>query len=234
MNCKINFLKKGLSFMTKSKLLIIFMIAILFSCDSPRSKRSTSFNGHGNSLTNNGNGSGVNLNNNNSPALPTSGSSSIIPTDAGHCSFASDGITGFESNSSHLNEYTLCQSSTDNKTVYFQLKIPPKNGGNDVSICLIPTTSSGANSIYVGNPMCGYFNAPKSVRKITFIKFPQYANANITGVIFFKDLSYYYPVYNKYEMTLEAYKMCMNMLAYGNTSYCQAFKDVGQYVFKQF
>ena len=75
---------------------------------------------------------------------------------------------------------------------------------------------------------------PKSVRKITFIKYAQYANATINGVIFFKDLSWYYPVFNSYMYTLDAYKTCMNMLAYGNTAYCESFKTVGQYVYKSF
>jgi hypothetical protein len=47
-------------------------------------------------------------------------------------------------------------------------------------------------------------------------------------------LSWYYPVFNSYMTTLNAYKTCMNMLAYGNSAYCQSFKNVGQYVFKQF
>lgn len=80
--------------------------------------------------------------------------------------------------------------------------------------------------------MCGYFKDPKAVRKITFIKYAQYSNATINGVMFFKDLSWNY--YNGYMMTLEAYKTCMNMLAVGNPTYCERFKSVGQYVYKQF
>lgn len=217
--------------------LAIITLVTLVSCDSPRSQRSVaSTNTSGLSS---GNVATINLDNSNSTTTPTTttttnGTTSIIPTDATQCKFASDGVTGFESTSSHLGDYTLCQSSTDNNSVYFQLKTPPTNSNGDISICLIPTTSSGSNSIYVGNPMCGYFKDPKSVRKITFIKYAQYANASINGVIFFKDLSWYYPVYNNYMMTLDAYKVCMNMLAYGNTAYCQSFKNVGQYVFKQF
>lgn len=230
-------------FMT-STLMPLATLALLASCDSPRSQRAISSNNNGpnnsNGLTNNGNMTTVDLNNSNSSTLPqtttnpTTGFASVVPTDATHCKFASDGMTGFESNSTHLGEYSLCQSSVDKSVVYFQLKTPPSNNNGDVSICLIPTTSNGANSIYVGNPMCGYFKDPKAVRKINFIKYAQYANATINGVMFFKDLSWYYPVYNNYMMTLDAYKTCMNMLAYGNSAYCQSFKNVGQYVFKQF
>jgi hypothetical protein len=221
--------------------LMIIALA-LTSCDSPRTQRaisSTSYNG----LTSSGNVAAVNLDNSNSSSTSTTTTTtatgattttSVIPTDATQCKFASDGVTGFESTSTHLGDYTLCQSSVDKSIIYFQLKTPPTNSNGNISICLIPTTSSGSSSIYVGNPMCGYFTDPKVVRKINFIKYAQYANANINGVIFFKDLSWYYPVYNNYMMTLDAYKTCMNMLAYGNTAYCQSFKTVGQYVFKQF
>jgi hypothetical protein len=218
--------------------LMLSTLALLASCDSPRSQRALS-SSYNNGLTSSGNVATVNLDNSNSSNTSTTtttatGTTSVIPTDASQCKFASDGVTGFESTSTHLGDYTLCQSSTDKSVVYFQLKTPPTNSNGDISICLIPTTSSGSSSIYVGNPMCGYFKDPKAVRKINFIKYAQYANATINGVIFFKDLSWYYPVYNNYMMTLDAYKTCMNMLAYGNTAYCQSFKTVGQYVFKQF
>jgi hypothetical protein len=218
---------------------MIFILFTLASCDSPRSQRALSST-YNNGLTSSGNIATVNLDNTNSSSTSTTSTTttgttnSVVPSDATHCKFATDGVSGFESTSTHLGEYTLCQSSTDKNTAYFQLKTPPTGSNGDVSICLIPTTSSGSNSIYVGNPMCGYFKDPKSVRKITFIKYSQYSNATITGVLFFKDLSWYYPVYNSYMMTLDAYKTCMNMLAYGNTAYCSSFKQVGQYVFKQF
>jgi hypothetical protein len=94
--------------------------------------------------------------------------------------------------------------------------------------------SSGTNSIYIGNPMCGSFPDPKVVKKITFVKYTQYANALINSVMFFKDTFYYYPVFNRNMMTLDAYRTCMSMLSYGNTSYCESYKSVGQYVMKTF
>lgn len=217
--------------------LLLATCAILTSCDSPRSQRA--LNSSSSSLRN----TPATMDWNNSPGNTTTPPSNTttpvattpvasVPSDATHCKFSTDGITGFESTSTHLGEYTLCQSSVDKNIFYFQLKTPPTNSSGDVSVCLIPTTSNGSNSIYVGNPMCGYFKDPKSVRKITFIKYALYSNANINGSIFFKDLSWYY--YNGYMMTLEAYRTCMNMLAVGNTAYCDKFKTVGQYVFKQF
>ncbi len=227
--------------MKKNILLMLVTLAILSACDSPRSQRAL-MGGNSSSGLTNGNIVPVNLNNGTTPTTPTTpgtntgtpGSSVTIPADATQCKFSTDGVTGYETTSSHLGDYTLCHSSTDTNVFYFQLKTPPTGSNGDVSVCFIPTTSSGANSIYVGNPMCGYFKDPKAVSKITFIKYPQYSNATINGVLFFKDLSWYYPVYNQYLMTLDAYKICMNMLAYGNTAYCQSFKQVGQYVFKQF
>lgn len=221
-------------------------LAILFAlaaCDAPRNQRALSSSSS--SLSGN-NTSGVDFSNNsgssgNTGTTTGSGSNTTtnttVPTDASHCKFSTDGTSGFESTSSHLGDYTLCQSSTDKNNVYFQLKTPPTNANGDISVCLIPTTNNGSNSIYVGNPMCGYFKDPKSVRKISFIKYAAYSNATISGVMVFKDLSWYYAYpFNQYVMTLDAYKTCMNMLAYPyyNSSYCTAFKNVGQYVYKQF
>jgi hypothetical protein len=127
--------------------------------------------------------------------------------------------------------------------MYFQLQTPPKTTATpaaDISICFLPTVSSGSNSIYVGNPMCGQFTSATSVRKITFVKFPQYQNAVINGAIFFKDLAFNYPYpFNNYvqTMTLDAYRVCMQVISTPpnyNPAYCQAFKQVGQYVYKQF
>jgi hypothetical protein len=231
---------------------LIFSI-ILVSCDSPRSQRALSASSSNNSLNNNLPPAAMDWGNSNSNSVGNTSTTpaSIIPSDASHCKFASDGATGFESSSTHLGEYTLCQSSTNKSVMYFQLKTPPTNTNGDVSICLIPTTSNGSNSIYVGNPLCGQFKDPKSVRKITFIKYAQYSNANINGVMFFKDLSWpypvyykygqvnnqntYYPVYNNYINSLDAYRLCMDMLSNtGKTTNCDYFKSVGQYVYKQF
>ncbi len=238
-------------FMKKLILPIYITLSFITACDSPRSQRAL-YNTNNSGLKSNSinpinldNGSSTTTNN---TTVTTNATTPSIPSDATQCKFSIDGTSGFESTSSHLGDYTLCQSSTDKNVVYFQLKTPPINTSGDVSICFIPTTNNGQNSIYVGNPMCGYFKNSKELRKINFIKYAQYSNANITGVIFFKDLSWlypiynkytygygYYPVYNNYFNTLDAYKLCMNMLAdINNSSNCTYFKNVGQYVYKQF
>lgn len=230
--------------MKKNLFITLITLFVLAACDAPRTTRALSGNSSS-GLTSAGNQVPVNLDNSSTTGTGSSGSTtttttttnSNIPSDATQCKFSSDGVSGFESTSSHIGDYTLCQSSTDKNTVYFQLKTPPTNANGDISICFIPTTNSGSNSIYIGNPMCGYFKDPKAVRKITFIKYAAYSSATVTGVIFFKDLSWYYGwPFNQYVMTLDAYKTCMNMLAYPyyNSSYCTAFKNVGQYVYKQF
>lgn len=241
--------------------IIIACAALLSSCDSPRSQRSLTSSSNSGLAT--PNAVPVNLNNSSTTTTgtgttttPANGTSttgtgtSAIPTDVNNCKFSSDGINGFDATSAHLGDYSLCKSTSDANLFYFQLKTPPTNNNGDVSVCLIPTSnvSSGSNSIYVGNPMCGYFKNPTSITKINFVKFSQYANATINGVIMFKDLSWsypvyyqytygygYYPVYNNYINTLDAYKLCMNMIAdINNSTNCTYFKNAGQYVYKQF
>ncbi len=219
---------------------LLFFVVVIFtvtSCDSPRDRRALSSTPSdiGQSSAS---AARIDLGN-----TTTTTPASVIPTDAQHCKFATDGINGFADSSTHLGNYTLCQSSADKNTMYFQLQTPPVSTTLPVtalSICFIPTTSTGTNSIYVGNPMCGQFTSPTAVRKITFVKFAQYQNAVINGAIFFKDIGFNYPSpFNSYTqtMTLDAYRICMQVIStppYYNSSYCQAFKQVNQYVFKQF
>ncbi len=223
----------------KNVLPLIALLILTSSCDSPRTSRSVVSSGNKNLASTNTNG--VNL----TPGTGTTGTtetgttgtsttSTNVPDDAKHCKFSTDGVNGFESTSAHLGAYTLCQSSTDKNTFYAQFKTPPVSSSGDVQVCFIPHTTSGTNSIYIGNPMCGSFSDPKSFKKITFIKYNQYSGALINSVMFFKDTSYYYSVFNRYMMTLDAYKTCMSMLAYGNTTYCDSFKSVGQYIMKSF
>lgn len=217
---------------------LITLILMASACDSPRSQRAIITSGQ----SSNGLNNGVNLGSGTSGGTTGTGTGSTgttttpsnVPDDAKHCKFSTDGVNGFESTSTHLGSYTLCQSSSDKSVFYAQVKTPPVGANGDVSICFIPHTSSGSNSIYIGNPMCGSFPNPKEVKKITFVKYTQYSNALINSVLFFKDTSYYYPVFNRNMMTLDAYKTCMSMLAYGQTAYCEAFKSVSQYVLKTF
>ena len=225
--------------MKKIILMTIFIIST--SCDSPRSQRSI-ITSKSNGLMS-ANNSGFNLGSVNRIESESTNSQdktaaidSIIPTDAKHCKFSTDGINGFASTSTHLGSYTLCQSSSDKNLFYAQIKTPPVGPSGDVSICFIPHTTSGTDSIYVGNPMCGTFTDSKEVKKITFVKYNQYTNATINNVLFFKDTFYFYPMYGKTVMTLDAYKDCMNRLSAvpKNVAYCNSFKSVGQYIIQAF
>lgn len=220
----------------KKLLPLIALLILTTACDSPRTSRAlVTSKSNSNSVTS-GTSTGVNLGSTTDTISSSTGTTaSNIPSDATHCKFSTDGVNGFETTSTHLGSYTLCQSSSDKSVFYAQFKTPPVGSSGDVSICFIPHTTSGSNSIYVGNPMCGTFTDPKAVKKITFVKYTQYSSALINNVMFFKDTSYYYTApYNSTQMTLNAYKICMNQLAYGISTYCTAFKSVGQYVMKSF
>lgn len=223
---------------------LITLLVLTAACDSPRSTRSlvtSKSNSTSNTLT--GNTTGTDLGSTGTTTTTTAATN--IPSDASHCKFSTDGVNGFETTSAHLGSFTLCQSSTDKTVFYAQFKTPPVGSSGDVSICFIPHTTSGSNSIYVGNPMCGTFTDPKSVKKITFVKYASYSNALINNVMFFKDTGYYYPapypaVYAPLQVTsgiyktLDAYKICMSQLSYGISTYCTTYKNVAQYVMKSF
>lgn len=215
----------------KKLIALMALLMITTACDSPRSQRSMITSSTSNGLTS---GNGTDFGNGTTIPDTTTTTPSNIPADATHCKFSTDGINGFATTSAHLGSYTLCQSSTDKTVFYAQFKTPPVGANGDVSICFIPHTTSGSNSIYVGNPMCGTFTDPKSVKKITFVKYTQYSSALINNVMFFKDTYYYYPMYGKNVMTLDAYKDCMARLALGVSTYCNSFKSVNQYVLQSF
>lgn len=223
----------------KKLIALMALLMMTTACDSPRSQRSiisSSSNGltSGNTGTDFGTGTGTGTGTGVTDGSTTTPTDSKIPTDATHCKFSTDGINGFATSSTHLGSYTLCQSSTDKSVFYAQFKTPPVGENGDVSICFIPHTTSGSNSIYVGNPMCGTFTDPKSVKKITFVKYSQYSSALINNVMFFKDTYYFYPMYGKKVMTLDAYKDCMARLTQGVSTFCTSFKSVGQYVLQSF
>lgn len=219
-----------------SKFLILTLaILITYSCDNPRGRRvkisksnESAYNFEGST------GSGGSGSSSGGTNSGTTQETANIPTDAKHCRFSNDGQNNYESSSNHLGSYTLCQSSTDKNVFYIQIKTPPVDSTGDVSVCFIPQTTSGTTSIFVGDPMCSTFPDPKMVKKITFQKYNSYSNALINSVIFFKDSKYYYPAYEQYINTLEAYGICMSELSKGVSKYCDSFKQVGQYVIKNF
>lgn len=158
----------------------------------------------------------------------------IIPEEIKHCSWSADGKTGFENSSnSHLGAHTICQSQNSEVDVYLQLKNPI----SDAQICLIPTYSSGSSSIYIGEPRCLMVNDNKRIYKVTLLKNRQgYSSFDVTGVMAMKDKAFFYPPpFYQHVLSPDAYLFCSQFLdQYGDDSYCQSFKSVGQYVYKQF
>ena len=159
--------------------------------------------------------------------------SSNIPSDASHCSWSTDGISGFTSNHNHIGYYNICQSSSSNTTIYIQVKTPI----NDSNLCIIPTTSSGGSSTYIGEARCIHATSASQIYTIELYKNRVgYGNYSVSGVIILKDKAYWYPSpYNSYKLSPDAYFSCMNWLAsYGDPSLCNAFEMVGEYLYNPF
>lgn len=220
--------------------LLLLALTVLASCDNPRSRRVKMTESQEDKYTNPG--TGIDLNN---PGTGTDTTDSIVPSDATHCKFSKDGSSGFESTSTHLGAYTLCQSSTNKDVFYIQIKTPPVASTGDVKVCFIPQVITGETSFPVGKISCSLFPDPKSLAKITFAKNTGFSGAQINSVIFFKDTSYYYlkPVTTTngtlisftrgLQTTLKAYEACLYYKDV-NMSLCNDFKSVGQYVIKNF
>ena len=223
----------------KAKFIVILAtLFIIIGCDSPRSSRAylASSSSLGTNFTNPSATATVTVTSSPSTSGSSSSNGVTIPTDINSdCTFSTDGTNNFSSTSTHAGSYTLCRSTSNPNSFYFQLKTPPTDAnGNNVQVCFVPMTSNNGNSIYIGNPMCGNFTSNLTIKKITFVKYNSYSNATINSVMFFKDTSYYYSAFNGYVNTLTAFQTCMNALYYGNSVYCNSFKAVNQYVFQNF
>jgi hypothetical protein len=215
-----------------------FFIAVvsmltLASCDAPRDRRAL-FSTNSNAVTSTSTNTPTPTATTTSTPTPSS-TTTVYPTDVNSaCKFTDEATGAFLSSSTHAGSYTMCKSTSNDNVAYFQIKTPPTDtSGNSVQLCFIPMTTSGSNSIYIGNPMCGYFTN-STVKKITFTKYSAYSNATLSSVMFFKDTNYYYSAFNAYTNTLTAFQACMNALYYGNTTYCNSFKSTGQYVMQNF
>ena len=228
------------------------VLAIIFnSCDTPRDRRPTPvgngnsygyFNPYSSPTTTSGNnttgtrtgdttGTGASAS-----ATPTPGAATApvtIPSEIAHCSWSKDGQSGFQSYHQHLGSYTLCKSKTSPMDIYIQLQTP----SSDAQICIIPTTNSGGNSTYIGEPRCLMVDSNSKVYKVTLYKNrPGYTSYNFTGVMAMKDKSYYYPYpFKQYILSPDAYMYCANWLEdTGDSSFCESFNSVGQYVYQTF
>ncbi len=163
---------------------------------------------------------------------PTPTTTSNVPSDATHCKWSTDGSTGFERQSSHLGDYTLCQSKTDETKVYIQVKTVPSS-----QVCIIPTSSNGTSSVYIGEPRCTLITSNTTIYPVTLLKNrTNFASYKINSAMVMKDLVYYtygYPYVRQY-YAVDAYLECYRQLGYGDPRYCVAFNALGQHVFHQF
>ncbi|ATH08103.1 hypothetical protein BIY24_09120 [Halobacteriovorax marinus] len=226
--------------MKKCSLLLLLSLFIA-SCDAPRDRRtaysSNSYDqsqGYYNLPNSNGTVTtgGSDSSSDDSSDDSDDASDSTIPTEIQHCSWSSDGVNGFAESSSHLGQYTLCQS-TNKKDVWIQVKTPI----TDSQVCIIPTHNSGSASVYIGEPRCLMISDSKKIYKVTlYTNRTGYTNFSITGAMVMKDKAYFYPSpFYQYVLSPDAYIYCSQFLdQYKDSSYCNAFKSVGQYVYKVF
>jgi len=164
---------------------------------------------------------------------PTTATANNVPAEVSHCNWSSDGISGYQSSSTHIDKFTLCQSKDSDTTVYIQVKTPD----TAYQVCLIPTYNSGSTITYLGEPRCLYITSATQIYKLTMLKNRQnFTTYLITGIMMMKDKSYQYPSpFYKNILSPDAYMFCANWLEQTNdSSYCQAFEQVGAYVYHQF
>jgi len=167
------------------------------------------------------------------PTATASATATAVASDAAHCSWSTNGISGYSGNHHHIGQYNVCQSSTSKEVVYVQISDPIE----DAQVCLIPTTSSGSRSVYIGEARCQMLTDSSKVYKFQLYKNRTgFSGYTTTGVMLLKDKAYFYPPpFYQYVLSPDAYIFCNQFLAsYGDSSYCESFKSVDEYVYVQF
>lgn len=225
--------------MKLTPLAIVLAMLIATSCDSARDARKSRFNYSPFSSTTGTTGGnqtddGVTVDDGtNTGGSSGTGSTTPIPQEISHCSWASDGLNGFSSNSTHLGEFTVCKSSATETDLYIQIKNPITS----VQVCLIPMSTSGSSSVYIGEPRCLVLSDNKRVYKVPMLKNrPYYSHLALNGVMIMKDEVHSYPYpFNKNILSPDAFIFCSEYLAqHRYEGYCDTFREVGAYVYKQF
>ncbi len=169
----------------------------------------------------------------NTPTPTPTDPASLIPEELKHCSWSTDGVNGFASTHNHLGAHTICQNKNNELDIHIQVRTPI----TDAQICVFPTYHSAQASIYIGEARCFMASNSKTIYKVSLIKNrPGYTNFKVTGVIVMKDKAYFYPPpYYQYALAPDAYLFCSQFLdQYKDSSYCTAFRSVGEYVYVQF
>lgn len=166
---------------------------------------------------------------------------SNTPAEARHCSWSTDGSSGYSTSTNHLGEINVCQSQSDDKNIFVQLKTPITS---NIKLCAIPMYDNGSNAVYIGNPRCIYVN-DNGIKQIPLLKNRggnEYSQFHITSVMLIKDAVYRYPApFANYQnpsgaaKSVDAFLFCMNWVdETKDTRYCQAFNSLGQHVYYKF
>lgn len=240
------FSDRSTKFITVVAVSALFMMA---SCDAPRSGRRIKAGTSESNLFGvpvSGTSTGGDSVEGTTTGGTTTGGTTVggvsVPADASHCTWSTDGDTGFQYSAVHMDpqennasngKYTICKSTSNPMDVYIQVQNPLEGH----QLCLIPTTHSGSNSVYIGEPRCLYVRSNTTLYKVSMLKNrPGYSNYQMTGVMMMKDKAYQYdaPFYQVI-LSPDAYIFCSQWLAqYGDPAYCIPFKAGGHYVYHQF
>ncbi len=225
----------------KMKFMTFLLLIGLISCVQPRDKNASyadKTTGSSGSNTSSSSGSSSSSNSSNvsvSDNTTTTSASLNVPAEISHCSWSSDGQTGFSDTSNHIGANTICQSSSDKNSVYVQLKTPLP----DVRLCLIPTYESNGRSIFLGEARCLFTDSSTTIYKFPLVKnrdYGRYQNFVTNGVMVVKEQTYFFdsPFYRE-QISYDAYFICsVNLDLYGDASYCDAYKSKGEYFYKKF
>lgn len=225
------------------RILTICALTSLVSCVAPRDKRamyddvsSSSESSSKGNTSSNTDGSNLVVDGSTSSGSTTSDSGSSIPTYLKQCTWSLDGSTGFAASSnSHLGAHTICQSSSNANEVYVQLKetLPTTR------LCVIPTYTTNDRAIFLGEARCQFIDSNKKIYRFPLVKnrdYGKYQNFAVNSVMVMKEVSHFFesPFYRD-QISYDAFFICsINLDLYGDSSYCDAFKSKGEYVYKKF
>ena len=222
------------------KLNVILILLLIISCNV-RDRKNANSSGNDYDEKNPFNSNSANPQNDtneddDNPTTPPA-TSVTIPTDASDsCSFSQDGISGYQSNSAHLGEYTLCKSKSNPNQLYIQVRTPI----TETRLCIIPTYNGQYGSIYIGEPRCLHIPSSTKIEPITMIiNRTGYETYLMNSAMIMKDeKKYYAPPFVSPQggiLSPDAYLYCSLILSQtSDPSYCNVFVQVGAYKFHLF
>ena len=136
-----------------------------------------------------------------------------------------------------IGKFSICQSKTQDKIIFFKSQKSFLNN----KFCFIPTHEKNNKSFYVGEPRCLFLNNKEKVFRINFLKNRpgNYENIPINGTLIIPDNFINFPDPFDKEIkigTPEAYLKCMKEInkTKSNTSFCESFKKVNNFVYIPF